>query len=183
MKIKCINDGNYNNITTGNEYEVVEEKRDLYTIINDIGVEANYHKKFFEKSKPIPPQKIKPVFSFDRESDVLTIESGFPNQIRRDTVNFYPEEVAGNCGTTSINGINSLCAQLRQLEEETEENIEAAIDAILVEQSVAITVFSTNNQYPLLWNVLDRICNFCSESRTNPNSDLPIKMWGFYTHE
>ena len=183
MKIKCINNGNYNNITVGNEYEVVEEKRDLYTITNDIGVEANYHKKFFEKSKPTPPQKIKPIFSFDIESDVLTIESGFPNHLVRHTVAFYTDEIAGNCGTTSINGVNTLCAQLYQLEEETEENIEAAIDAILVEQNVAITVFSTNNQYPLLWNVLDRICNFSSESRTNPNSDLQIKIWGFYTHD
>jgi len=55
MKLKCINQGNFKNITLGNEYQLLEESVDLYTIINNGGVSARYSKGYFEViPEPIP---------------------------------------------------------------------------------------------------------------------------------
>ena len=183
-KIKCISLGNFNNLTVNKEYEVILESTDLFTILNDIEVEARYHKKYFEEVKLTPPQKIKPIFTAVKDDNFnisLTIEYGVENNTTTSTRALIFHEIAGNCGTASYDGINSICNILNNHDELTAENIKTAIDTILAVSSKAFTVFSTNKEYPLLWDVLDEMCNFCSEERVNSNSDNPIKIWGFYT--
>ena len=48
MKVKCINQNNYKDITVGNEYEVVGILENFYHITADSGNVRSYNKKYFE---------------------------------------------------------------------------------------------------------------------------------------
>ena len=182
-KIKCTSIGNFSNLTIEKEYEVLNESRDLYTINNDIDIEAKYHKKYFAevstKKEPIRVFEIE--CERDSEGMNVTITVGVTGNTH-DLSTYLPEKlVAGNCGVSSYDNMNDICAELNSTNELTEESIEAVVTAILQEAPRSITMFSTNKQYPLLWTVLDRMANFQSEERINTNSNNPIKVWGFYT--
>ena len=48
MKIKCINQSNYKDITVGSEYEIKEALENFYHIIANSGNVRSYNKKYFE---------------------------------------------------------------------------------------------------------------------------------------
>ena len=192
MRIKCINAGNFANLTLEKEYEVIRESRDLYTVSNDVDIEANYHKRFFEvvAEQPATPPPLAPmnvrVVRNNESNMTIFISTGPANNREEHSTHIIGNNIAGNCGIMGFNGINDVMFLINNPNEGyyyTENNIKLIIEQILEQCHLAITVFSTNNDYPLLWNVLDSICDFCSESRNNPNSDNNIKLWGFHTVE
>ena len=48
MKIQCINSGNNKLITKGNEYEVIAETENRFTLLNDKGIQKNYARNLFK---------------------------------------------------------------------------------------------------------------------------------------
>jgi len=48
MTLQCINKGNNKAITTGKEYEIINETDTRYAILNDKGIQANYAKNLFQ---------------------------------------------------------------------------------------------------------------------------------------
>jgi len=55
MKLKCINQGNFKNITLGNEYDVITENENTYDVLSDNFIPRIYAKKYFEViPEPIP---------------------------------------------------------------------------------------------------------------------------------
>ena len=47
MKMKCINDDGWFNLTSGKTYEIIDEDIYYYLIINDIGDEDWFRKSYF----------------------------------------------------------------------------------------------------------------------------------------
>ena len=181
-KIECINASNFDNLTEGTVYEVISESKDLFTITNDIGIEAKYHRKYFkdfqEKPKILPP-----IFNTrsNGQNLVLTIEYGPENNRRRREAVFSMVSVSSSCGVVSYYGVNNLFALLEDIGLATEEYIQKALGEVLRNGSYSMVLFSTNMAFPLLVETLNNMANFCSEQRRNPNSDNLIQVWGFYT--
>jgi hypothetical protein len=50
MILECKNKGNNKSITTGKEYEVINETETRYAILNDKGIQANYAKNLFQNA-------------------------------------------------------------------------------------------------------------------------------------
>ena len=48
MKVKCINQGNFKNITKGNEYEVFYDNGNTWTVTSNDLSNRTYNKKYFE---------------------------------------------------------------------------------------------------------------------------------------
>ena len=184
MKVTCINANNFANLTEGTVYQVSEETKDLYILVNDLGVSARYHKKFFEEYRE-KPKIVPPSFSIIRNGSnfFLDITHGPENHRSVERIPFTVSLVSSSCGIASIHNINGLANRLNALEILTEENFQAAIETILREYQYSMVIFSTNDSYPIIWDVMDRICSFSSEERRNPNSNNQIKLWGFYTSE
>lgn len=177
MKIKCINKGNFKSLTLGWVYEVVAEEDGYYFIENDKGTEARYSVNYFEVYVEEPP---KPVFDIKYSNYGGGIYLKYTEEKYYDLIS---NEVAGNCGTESINGLNNICNQLDDWGILTEENIKKVVDEIVSNSDKSVVVFSTNKDYPLLWDVLDANCDFNSDKVINTNSGNPIKIWGFYNVE
>ena len=181
-KIECINASNFDNLTEGTVYEVISESKDLFTITNDIGIEAKYHRKYFKDFQE-KPKFLPPVFTTRRNGQnlVLTIEYGTENNRQRRETVFSMVSVSSSCGVISYYGVNNLFSVLTDINLATEEYIQKAIEEVLRNGSYSMVLFSTNMAHPLLIETLNNMANFCSEQRRNPNSGNLIQVWGFYT--
>ena len=184
MKIQCINQGNFTNLTLEKVYDVISTTRDLYVILNDVGIEANYHKKYFEEYQE-KPKVLTPTFraTVDGANIMLTITHGLENSPQTNRVVFSLTSVSASCGVISLHGLNTLNDVLNDRHILTLENYTAAINELLrIAQTFnkAIVLFSTNAIRPVILAIMDSMANFRSEPRRNPNSGNMIKVWGFY---
>jgi hypothetical protein len=73
MKIKCTNVGSNKHITEGQVYESIQESREYYTLVNDIGQETSYYKERFE----IVPE---PLTEIQIGDTVKVLRAGDPNK-------------------------------------------------------------------------------------------------------
>ena len=180
MKIKCINVGDFKSLTLNWLYDVVNETEAFYFIENDRGEERKYAKKYFQVYQEPVPEPPKPkVLELEFNNETLILEFGGSDaEVELSFIN-----VAGNCGTYGVNGINDCCSALEELGCYDEDNIQKVVDCIINKSNNTITVFSTNKDFPELWNVLDDHCDFKSDELVNENTGNPIKVWGFYRTE
>jgi len=185
MKVKCINQGNFKNITLGNEYQLLEESVDLYIIINNIGVSARYSKDYFEViTEPVPDiiEDVEEVgvieeaieVYFDYENIIVGIEGD------NTTLTFY--EIASNCGVKSYHGMNYLFENCSNNVDLFKRVILEVIDVVIDKNNSCMLIFSTNHEYKEIWTVLDEIMDTKSEVVENPNSDMNVKLWIKYTN-
>ena len=59
-KIICKTTGKFKSITVGNKYTIEKESKDFYYIINDLGKQSRYGKKYFQIAKKyVPKEKAK----------------------------------------------------------------------------------------------------------------------------
>lgn len=185
MKIQCINQGNFTNLTLNKVYDVVSTTRDLYVILNDVGIEANYHKKYFEEYQE-KPKVLTPTFraTISGNNITLTITHGLVNSPQTSsTTVFSSTDVSASCGVISLHGLNNLHDVLSNRNILSAENYTAAINELLRATqnfSKAIVLFSTNSNRQIAIDVMNSMANFSSELRRNPNSGNMIKVWGFY---
>lgn len=184
MKIQCINQGNFTNLTLNKVYDVVSTTRDLYVILNDVGIEANYHKKYFEEYQE-KPKVLTPTFraTISGNSITLTITHGLANSPQTTSAVFSLTGVSASCGVISLHGLNNLHDVLVNRGMLSAENYTAAINELLRATqtlSKAIVLFSTNSTRQIPFDVMNSMANFSSELRRNPNSGNMIKVWGFY---
>jgi len=189
MKLKCINQGNFKNITLGNEYQLLEESVDLYIIINNGGVSARYSKDYFEVIPEQIPDIIEDVeevgvvedeieVEFDTDDSDSDIVCSINDNIV--TLDFY--EVASNCGVKSYHRMNYLFENCDHNPVLFEKVITAIIEEVIYRNNSCMLIFSTNNTYPEIWTALDKVMDFSSKSVENPNSDLQVKLWIKYTN-
>ena len=186
MKVKCINQGNFKNITEGNEYEVVAESQALYTILNNSRFRSMYSKKYF---KVIPEPIIENVDEIgvaEAHEDEIDITLNNSGDITYDvngndaTLEFY--EVSCNCGVKSYHGVNYLFENCDHNPALFEKVIIAIIEEVAYRNNSCMLIFSTNNIYPEIWAVLDKVMDFSSQSVENPNSDSQVRLWIKYTN-
>lgn len=179
MKVKCINPKNYN-LTLDKEYDVVEEHEQRYTIVNDNGKEVYYNKALFEVVKDT---EFTVEVDYDNNSFGIEIYNGEEVLLCED---YNLHEVANNCGVTDFGEVNDLFYRIKS---DVGGNIvEVFTDVILAMLSelhgkYGMILFSTNKDYPEIWDVLDELCDFSSESIVDPNSDNDIKLWGMYLNK
>jgi len=104
-EIKCINNEGFSLITVGKKYEIKNESRDFYYIINDAGVEKRYGKGRFEVVKekekkepePKPEKVVKPkgvVCVFPKGSEFRYKQTYYPMGVSADDSK-YVFEIGG----------------------------------------------------------------------------------------
>ena len=97
------------------------------------------------------------------------------------SINFEEtESIANNCGVTSFDGLNEMAELLKKYDSLGLTNVKLILDEIIKLSSRSIVLFSTNEDYPELIPIMDKLCNFKSKSIINMNFQHPIKVWGFY---
>ena len=183
MKIKCINQKNFKNLTLNKVYDVIEDLEEgFYLIENDVASNMRYSKDYFENVIPeeIKPQpQPKPVV----KEDIITISSnsGTITVIYNGSgVQLSIGSVSGNCGVSSIYNINGLARLLENDMAKFKKAIQAIIDCY--QGKLGMLIFSTND-HPNIWNAMDEICGTSSNPCINPNSGAKIKTWIAYTNE
>lgn len=199
MNIRCIAVENYK-LTLDREYEVHNESRDFYTIINDNGVGVRYAKRLFS-TEPEPvavPARTEAdmvtsitfnnnrVEYTDLNGDVKTIESRFRRQGCR-----------VSCGVNEIQNINAQISVIdRQfdLDEDDYITIRKALLRRCIEEFVLHSRNAGNQAFALMSTnvtgtddgseadedmlmVLDELAHRTSDTMLNPNSGRNIRVW------
>lgn len=187
MKVKCINQGNFKNITEGNEYEIVSVYENLYCITADNGVEMNYSKRYFEViSEPIIEDVDEVGVVEEEEKDIVVVEyvngSGILLSVNGESMTLAYHNVAGNCGVHSYNGINNLFDLCDNNKELFKKAVLAIINVFESSNNGCMLIFSTNDEMYEIWEVLDEVMDMQSEVLNNPNSDMDVKLWIKYAY-
>lgn len=186
MKVKCINQGNFKNITEGNEYEIISVYENLYCITADNGVKMNYSKRYFEIIPEPIIEDIDEIGVEENQEDEINITFNGEGDIAYEvngndsTLEFY--EVASNCGVKSYHGVNYLFENCDCNKDLFKKVIEVIIEEVVERDNSCMLIFSTNSSYMDIWTVLDEIMDFSSEAVENPNSDMDVKLWIKYTN-
>lgn len=177
MQVQYI-ENNYAYLTKNQIYEVISFSAELFEI--KIG---NNKSLFVRSSDFIVIEPEKTTYSVDLDSDTDGCYINFYNSKIKNTITLVGLRVAGNCGTLSLEGINLLCEILSTLNLLTKKHLTAIftkiIDFYKENNKTAFLLFSTNNVYPILWEVLDEISSVQTNEKINPNSYFPIKIWIF----
>ena len=187
MKVRCINQNNYKDITVGNEYEVVEILENFYHITANSGNVRSYNKKYFEL---IPEPAIEDVdevgiVEVEEEDTIIVnyVNSGGISILingNETKLNYYG--VAGNCGIYSFNGINDLFDFCNNDKELFQKAILEIIKVFAESKNGCMLIFSTNDEMYEIWEVLDEVMDMQSEAVNNPNSDMNVKLWIKYAY-
>ena len=188
MKVKCINQGNFKNITTGNEYEVYFDNGEMWSVMTDDLSVRNYSKKYFEIiPNPIiedvdevgVEEELQPEFTVnwneEDDSDIDINVNG--NKV---TLQYY--QTAGNCGVVSYHGVNYLYENCDENDTLFKDVIKAIIELVESQYNTCMLIFSTNCEYPEIWDILNEVMDFSSEVVENPNSDKDVELWIKYTN-
>ena len=177
MQVQYI-ENNYAYLTKNQIYEVISFDTDAFEI--KIGNSKNL---FVRSSDFIVIEPEKTTYSVDLDSNTNYCYISFSNNKIKKTIGLKGLEVAGNCGTLSLEGINYLCGVLSTLNLLTKNHLTVIFTKIInfykKNNETAFLLFSTNNVYPILWEVLDEMSSIQTNEKINPNSDLPIKIWIF----
>lgn len=200
MKVKCINQGNFKNITLGSEYEVSDQTEGLYYVINNIGDTAKYSKNYFEVVEEIKeiivPVAVKKETSirFEKDYDDGNEVESFQCYINNQYVTTFSlyKGVAGNCGLIAVNGIEYLMRNLisyktKDLFDESIEDIFKTIInkllTIISKNSWGLVLFSTNTNTEILITLMDEMADSSTQVFKNPNSGNNCKMWHFFINQ
>ncbi|MFW5794658.1 MAG: hypothetical protein ACOCV1_04150 [Bacillota bacterium] len=203
MKAVCKNPKNYN-LSLEKPYEVISTLNDFYVIQNDKGLVRSYNKALFVEEVEVPVKELTiedisfTVVVADSSRGYITLFLG--DSEKEDDYEFVLDEVAGNCGVISFEGVNDTYGGI--FNEITDLLIEKDIDANneqihnltkqvfedivikLVDQAAnddkAMLVFSTNDEWKEIWEVLDRLSDFQTPEVNNPGSGSQIKLWILY---
>ncbi len=188
MKVQCINQNNYKDITVGNEYEVVEILENFYHITANSGNVRSYNKKYFElvaepviededeigvEEEPQPEFTVSWNEEDDSDIDINVNENRF-------TLPYY--QTAGNCGVASYHGVNYLYENCDKNDTLFKDVIKAVIELVESQNNTCMLIFSTNCEYPEIWDILNEVMDFSSEVVENPNSDMDVRLWIKYTN-
>ena len=186
MKVKCINQADFQNITLENEYEVFMDNGNRWRITANNGMLQNYSKKYFEIIQESIPEIIEDVKDVEVVEDEIDIDinddGNIDCSINGNNVELYFYEVASNCGVKSYHGLNYLFENCDDNPVLFEKVITTIIEKVIYRNNSCMLIFSTNNDYPEIWTVLDKVMDFSSQSVENPNSDLQVKLWIKYTN-
>ena len=187
MKVKCINQNNYKDITVGNEYEVVEILENFYHITANSGNVRSYNKKYFELvAEPVIEDVDEVgVVEVEEEDTIIVnyVNSGGISILingNETKLNYYG--VAGNCGIYSFNGINDLFDFCNNDKELFQKAILEIIKVFAESKNGCMLIFSTNDEMYEIWEVLDEVMDMQSEAVNNPNSDMDVRLWIKYTN-
>lgn len=140
MKITCKSLGETKLLTIGNEYEVINESDNRYTILNDKGIQKNYAKNLFDVFVEVPPVPAKIIINElnietnadsigdeeDGYSDInVSIEikgdNNFDFKYKLGGIESYDSEIS--CGVSQLTGINSMMLAFANLKYNLKEYI------------------------------------------------------------
>ena len=186
MKVKCINQNNYKDITVGNEYEVVEILENFYHITTDSGNVRSYNKKYYELTPEPIIEDVDEVGVVEEEEPKIIIDyvnsQGIKMTVNGNGATMTYYEVAGNCGVYSFNGLNNLFEYCDYDVELFKKAMLAIIETFTDAKIGCMLIFSTNYEFEEIWTVMDEIMDTQSEAVNNPNSEMDVKLWIKYAY-
>ena len=186
MKVKCINQNNYKDITVGNEYEVVEILENFYHITADSGNVRSYNKKYFELVAEPVIEDVDEVGVVEEEEPKIIIDyvnsQGIKMTVNGNGATMTYYNVAGNCGVYSFNGLNDLFYSCGYDVELFKKAMLAIIETFTDAKTGCMLIFSTNYEFEEIWTVMDEIMDTQSEAVNNPNSEMDVKLWIKYAY-
>ena len=186
MKVKCINQNNYKDITVGNEYEVVEILENFYHITADSGNVRSYAKKYFEVIPEPVIEDVDEVGVVEEEEPKIIIDyvnsQGIKMTVNGNGATMTYYGVAGNCGVYSFNGLNNLFDSCDYDVELFKKAMLAIIETFTDAKIGCMLIFSTNYEFEEIWTVMDEIMDTQSEAVNNPNSEMDVKLWIKYAY-
>ena len=205
MNITCTAVENYR-LTLGKIYEVHDESRDFYTIINDNNVGVRYAKRLFateeeiEAAAPTPPARTEAdvIASITYNATISRVQfTDINNELQTVTKRFSVSGSNISCGVNQTSGINNQISEIDAFFDLDEDDFLAVRKALFtrcVEEYVlnirnagnqAMAILSTNvsgedNDHEAdedMLEVLDTLAHKTSDTMRNPNSDRDIRVW------
>jgi len=183
MKVKCINAGNFKNLTIDKYYVVLEETTDRYIIDNDNDVRASYAKKYFEEVTEVVPamgaapvKKAKPKPKTVIGVSEIIDRCAADGDIHCDDIEI--NEAPNSCGVAYINGLNGIFEECEEIISDPSEHIDVDTEQLSPEVTLTTVVrealrrmfaeisirtytffmFTTNDSYPECVEVFKSMC-------------------------
>jgi len=195
-KIKCVDNRGYS-LTDDQEYEIIKREGNFIFINNDKDKLARYSIEMFEEPAPPPPARTEQdcINSItNNESQTRYVNLNNETKIITNSFTLTDATTDFSCGVKMVCNINVTMNNINNI---TQSDQDVAGDDLLDLQkallkshlknymrrlgnSGGIYLVSTNvNHNEDLVEAIDEISDFQSESELNPNSQNPIKVWGF----
>jgi len=152
MKLQCKNKGNNKSITTGKEYEVINETETRYSIINDKGIQANYAKNLFSKAVEIIPE-IPIIDGFEAETSFINNEdelpgfkiiikiNGFDNYVFEQDTILAISQPPISCGIKLVSGLNGLMSFINEFKEDFDNYLNENIKDFKIDEDFDFDTF------------------------------------------
>jgi len=172
------------NLQVEKTYEVQSENGDWYTILNDAGKEANYHRRLFEVVPVVPPERIWSIGEI-RLTNLNEDHGNYNvpillNEVEEGVLPLYLNSTNISCGIVYIGSIQTAIGILKSKDIPTSRKVELlaeALQRVLVYHNVRFGIISVTNAVEdfieLLKNHLgDRATT--TPWKVNPNSGNEI---------
>ena len=188
MKVKCINQGGFLNITLGYIYDVKVDKETSWSIIANNGNQQTYSKRYFEVVPELVVEDADEAGVIEESQPEFTVEwneeddNNITIEVNGNKVVLHYYQVASNCGVRSYHGVNYLYENCDENDTLFKDIIKAVIELVESQFDSCMLIFSTNSEYPEIWYILDDVMDFNSKTVENPNSDMDVKLWIKYTN-
>lgn len=190
MKLQCKNKGNNKSITTGKEYEVINETEARYSIINDKGIQANYAKNLFSKAIEIIPEipiidGLEAETSINNENEDL----GFMITIKIDGVNDYVFEKDNvlnilespiSCGIQLVSGLDELMNFVNEFKDDFRDYLDENIKNFKIDEDLDFDTFYKEIAELLIIDLIEEYKGSClylllsTNIENNPNYNIEI---------
>lgn len=142
-KVKCINPKKYA-LLLNKEYEVLYEKGDMITVVNEKDGAANYNRNLFQDVAAVP-EVINVPFKVIVDEDDITVR-----YTNGDVVTFNNDFIRYNtqisCGIVEVQGVNDMLTKILNVNATHEEKLQILVAVLnnLIERTPSILLLSTN---------------------------------------
>lgn len=200
--VTCINRKSFA-LTENQSYEIIDVKDNFIYIYNNANILVRYDKSLFEckKEEILESERFSiKLVNFDTSCfhDRVCLKISYSIFYDKkvwssDSISCYYILVAGNCGVASFNGINSIASVIYTAIPSTNSESKIITNKLITsfikqlfdyfKDHKSVLVFSSNNNFPELWKILDDLCEVKTrDNLVNHNESSIIRIWIKYLY-